>query len=100
MTAPQHGQHSPGSARSVTFRMNSTSTTCAHRGSTVPVPSSGARQDRHSAGGASSFFSPGSGSRRSGGEFCFVYQGTLTLLFGFEKYDLNLWFRELNNTTI
>ena len=37
--------------------------TCAHRGSTASAPPRDARQDRHSAGGAASFFSPGPGSR-------------------------------------
>jgi hypothetical protein len=41
--------------------MNSTSMTCAHR--EAAAPSGDARQDRHSAGGAASFLSPGSGSR-------------------------------------
>ena len=63
VTVPQHGHGKPGSAHSVTFRANSTSMTCAHRGSTASPPSRDARQDRHSAGGAASFFSPGSGSR-------------------------------------
>ncbi len=65
VTVPQHAQERPGSAHSVTVRVNSTSMTCAHRGSTDSAPSSGARQDRHSAGGGTSFLSPGSGSRFS-----------------------------------
>jgi hypothetical protein len=48
VTLSQHGHERPGSAHSVTFRMNSTSMTCAHREPAAAAPSRDAPQERHS----------------------------------------------------
>src|SRR5205823_12682372 len=60
VTSPQHGHFRPGSAHSVVTVRNRTSMTCAHDPGAGSAPSRLPLQRRHSAGGAASFFSPGS----------------------------------------